>query len=133
MPSRIIADRTTARLVRGAKIGDREAFDELFGRVGGRAQMYARLRLEELGLGRIGAAEVVREIYLTAYRAFSRFGYSDEESFLVWICRILENRIAVVDRMQPPGPDETAHLERRPSFRWRRAARPSTSLRRLHP
>ena len=129
MKRRIVTDRTTARLVRGAKSGDREAFDGLFARVASRAQLYARLRLEGLGLGRLGAVEVVREIYLTAYRVFPRVGYSDEESFLVWICRIIENRIAVLARTQPPGPDETARCERQPSFRWRRTARPSTGLR----
>ena len=110
MQERVNSTRTTARLVRGARIGDREAFDGLFARIANRAQLYARLRLEGLGLGRCKPVEVIRDIYLTAYRAFPRVRYENEDAFLVWVCRIIENRIAVLARTLPPGKGETARV-----------------------
>ena len=102
MQKRIDTSRTTARLVRGARIGDRESFDGLFARVAGRAQIYARLRLEGSGLERLSPRELVRDIHLTAYRTFPRVRYEGDEAFLVWICRIIENRIAALAHARVP-------------------------------
>jgi RNA polymerase sigma-70 factor (ECF subfamily) len=76
-----------------ARVGDRAAYDRLFNLHTDRALLFIRARLGPALRGRVEAQDVLQDAYLAAHTAFSQFEYTDEGSFLRWLCRIIDNRI----------------------------------------
>lgn len=101
-----------------ARAGDRRAYDQLFALNADRALLFVRARLGPALRARVESVDVLQDAYLAAHKDFARFEYSDEGSFLRWICRIIENRIrdgddyfralkrqeAPLPKPQPDGP-----------------------------
>jgi RNA polymerase sigma-70 factor (ECF subfamily) len=76
-----------------AKAGDRRAYDHLFSLHADRALFFVRARLGPALRAKVESVDVLQDAYLAAHKDFDRFEYSDEGSFLRWICRIIENRL----------------------------------------
>ena len=84
-PTRVLWDR--------ARAGDRAAYDQLFALHTDRALMFVRARLGPALRARVDSMDVLQDAYLAAHRDFPGFEYTDDGSFLRWLCRIIENRI----------------------------------------
>jgi RNA polymerase sigma-70 factor (ECF subfamily) len=83
----------TETLWRQAKAGDEAAYGRLFALHADRALLFIRARLGPHLRGTIESGDVLQDAYLAAHRGFETFTYSDDGSFLRWLCRIIENRI----------------------------------------
>ena len=109
MRKRVQSNRTTARLVRGARGGDAEAFKALFGRISVRLLLGIQLRLAEAGKETIEPVDILRNTYRIGYRAFRRHAYQDAGTFLYWLRGIADRQIA--DRAGKRASDDAAENE----------------------
>ncbi len=115
-------DPTTKDLWVRARAGDREAYDLLFRRHADRALLFIRARLGPRLREKVECADVLQDAYLAAHRDFDAFAYTDDASFLRWLCRIIEHRIRDLG-------DHFAALKRQPAERPLSAPTgPSTAL-----
>ena len=96
MRKRINCTRTTARLVRGARTGDADAFRTLFGRVAVRLLLDIQFRLAHTGTESNEPVEILRAVHGIGYRVFRRHVYKDADSFLSWLRGIADRRIEAV-------------------------------------
>lgn len=85
--------RLSARLLRRARGGEREAYDQLFALATDRVLLYIRVRLEGPLRMRVDPLDVLQETYLEAHRSFDRFEDRGERSFTRWLCRIAERTL----------------------------------------
>lgn len=76
-----------------ARAGDRQAYDQLFALHSERALLFVRARLGPALRARVESMDILQDAYLAAHRDFERFDLTDDEAFLRWLCRIIENRI----------------------------------------
>jgi RNA polymerase sigma-70 factor (ECF subfamily) len=76
-----------------ARAGDRAAYDRLFTLHAERALLFIRARLGAELRNRVEPQDVLQEAYLAAHCGFAQFEYTDDGSFLRWLCRIIDNRI----------------------------------------
>ncbi len=120
----------TRTLFERARGGDRAAYDRLFALHAERAELFVRARLGPALRAKVQSADVLQDAWLAAYQDFARFEYQGEESFLRWLCRIIENRLrdlsdrfgarkrtpAELPRRDPTGPvtalDRAEHREK---------------------
>jgi len=90
------SQNATLALVAAAKAGDDDAYDALFGRIGGRLRLFIEARLGPALRAREEPMDLVQETYLAAHRAFAGFDPGDrpaDVAFRAWICRIAEHCI----------------------------------------
>jgi RNA polymerase sigma-70 factor, ECF subfamily len=79
--------------IRRARAGDRPALDRLLARSHGRLSRVARERLGDGLRQRIRTSDLLQSTYLEALRTVSSFDGENEEAFVGWLRRILENNI----------------------------------------
>ncbi len=84
----------TQQLWQLARSGDQAAYDRLFARHADRALLFIHARLGPVLRQKIDAEDVLQDAYLHAHRSFEQFIYTDEGSFLRWLCRIIEHRLS---------------------------------------
>src|SRR5205823_9697060 len=83
----------TKTLWEQARAGDREAYDRLFRLHADRALLFIRARLGPGLREKVESCDVLQDAFLAAHEAFAGFTFTDEGSFLRWLCRIIDNRI----------------------------------------
>lgn len=83
----------THELWKRAKGGDQAAFDDLFSIHTERLLVFISAKLGGRLRERIEPQDVLQDSYTAALQGFSQFEYSDEGSFLRWMCRIIDNRL----------------------------------------
>jgi RNA polymerase sigma-70 factor (ECF subfamily) len=99
----------SARLLAGARAGNRDAYDQLFSLAADRVLLYIRMRLKPPLREKVDALDVLQDTYLEAHRSFRRFEYRGPGSFSAWLCRIAERALAgLADhhgalKRRPPG------------------------------
>lgn len=84
---------TTLRLLRQAKEGDRQAFNDLYARYWERLHTVVRFRLGPALRAKLESADIVQEALLVSLRGIERFEYRSDGDFLHWLCKLVENRI----------------------------------------
>ncbi len=82
----------TRILWRQARTGDHLAYERLFSLHVDRVLVFIRARLGKLR-EKIEPDDVLQDAYLSAHRSFADFDYTDNGSFLRWLCRIIDNRL----------------------------------------
>lgn len=85
--------RSTIGLVSRIRAGDRQAFNELFGRYLTRVENLVRTRLGAELRTRESISDIVQEVYLEAVRSFDRFSPQAPQGFYRWLCKIVEHKI----------------------------------------
>lgn len=95
--------RESVDLVRRAQGGDREAFGQLLDRYYERVLRIVRARLGPQLRQYTESADVVQETMGQVVRAFERFDMQDEESFVRWLSRLVENRIRDLAKFHGAG------------------------------
>lgn len=79
---------TTLELIARARSGDREAFDEVAGRLRERLEAFISTRLGAHLERQVEIDDVRQEAYLRALRSLDRFEEGGEEGFFRWLCGI---------------------------------------------
>jgi RNA polymerase sigma-70 factor, ECF subfamily len=110
--------RTEHELIRSARAGDEDAFQELVEMHAGR--VYAALR--RFGLDAAEADEVAQEVFLRAWRGLARF--EERAQFSTWLYRIafneaqrqLSRRVPPAVELDPGREDPVALLPEAPQF-----------------
>lgn len=87
------AAMSTVDLVARIQEGDREAFNELFGRYLTRVENLVRSRLGPELRTRESISDIVQEAYLEALRTFDRFEVRGPQGFFRWLSVIVEHKI----------------------------------------
>src|SRR4051795_12507200 len=86
MDSAMSADpRTNEELLDAARNGDEAALAVLVDRHRERLERMVRLRMDRRLQGRIDAADVVQDAYLTARRKFSQYSAESRLPFFLWL------------------------------------------------
>jgi RNA polymerase sigma-70 factor (ECF subfamily) len=83
----------TRALWEKARAGDRAAYDRLFALHADRALFFIRARLGPRLREKLESRDVLQDAYAAAHGAFDGFQYTDDDAFMRWLCRIIENRI----------------------------------------
>lgn len=91
--------RSDAVLVRAARLGDEEAFEEIVGRFGPGMYRYA-LRL--VGNSHSDAADVTQEAFVSAWRGLAT--YAGRASLKTWLYRLVHHRAVDLLRTRRPTP-----------------------------
>ena len=73
--------------------GDEAAFDQLFSIHTERLLVFISAKLGGRLRERIEPQDVLQDAYTAALQGFSQFEYTDEGSFLLWMCGIIDNRL----------------------------------------
>jgi len=93
-----LSARSTVALVSQIRAGDRQAFNELFGRYLSRIENLVRLRMGIALRSRESISDLVQECYLEALRTFDRFTPAGPRGFYRWLCQIVEHKIVDAHR-----------------------------------
>lgn len=93
MGTAVEPESITKGLWRRATSGDPAAYEQLFSMHTDRLLVFIRARLMGHLRGKIEPEDVLQDAYAAALRSFSDFEYTDEGSFVRWMCRIIDNRL----------------------------------------
>ena len=83
----------TARLLRRARDGEREALDALYQCVGAKLLAFIRLRLGRSLRSQLESRDVLQATLLKSFEHLQQFEQSDGASLMAWLTRIAENEI----------------------------------------
>ncbi|MAG56728.1 MAG: hypothetical protein CMJ83_10595 [Planctomycetes bacterium] len=94
-----------------ARGGDRNALDRLLDHVQGRLKRLAEGRIGPGLRAKIRTSDVLQSTYLDVVKSVQRFDGDDEDAFVAWVARIMENNIRdkgkyfqARKRREPDGP-----------------------------
>lgn len=79
--------------LKSARSGDRTALDGVLESVQARLRAVATAKLSRLLRGRMRTSDLLQSTYLDVVRSIDRFRGDDEQTFVVWVTRIMENNI----------------------------------------
>ena len=99
--------RSLEDLVREARQGGRNAFDEIAGRLGSRLRSVIQLQLGKALEQRTEVDDVLQETFLRAFQSISGCEWRGEEAFVRWLTSISRHvvlELAARDRRGPPVP-----------------------------
>lgn len=85
-------DSIRLELVKARK-GDRQALDRVLGQVQERLRRLAQGRMGPGLRAKVRTSDVLQSTYLDVVRSVDRFEGDDEEAFVAWVARIMENNI----------------------------------------
>jgi RNA polymerase sigma-70 factor (ECF subfamily) len=85
---------SVSALIEGARRGDAEARERLFGLCRTYLGFLARSQVESSLRMKVDASDLVQETMLEAFRDFGRFAGSSQEEWLAWLRRILAHNAA---------------------------------------
>lgn len=77
-----------------AKKGSREAFDELFASQATPLRLFIRYRMGKRLRSAMESLDLVQEVYLHAYQAFTRFEGKTAQELYRWLCGIASHRMS---------------------------------------
>lgn len=77
-----------------AREGDREAFDSLFSEHAAPLRLFVRYRMGRRVRSAMESVDLVQEVYMGAFRAFSTFQGKTQRDFYNWLCGIATHRIS---------------------------------------
>lgn len=123
------SEQTPEALIRGARAGRREAFDQLAAGLSGRLRGLVQTRVGSFLRQTIEVDDVVQETLLRAFRSIARYRGNDPESFLRWLGGIAnhvifetarrhrrELLIALEDETAAPGITQSKESQRQERF-----------------
>lgn len=97
--------------LRHARGGDRAALDRLLERVQSRLKRLAEGRIGPGLRAKVRTSDVLQSTYLDVVRSVDKFEGDDEDAFVAWVARIMENNIRdkgkyfqARKRREPEGP-----------------------------
>ena len=88
-----IDDRATEDLVTAARLGEPDAFAQVFRRVRNRLALWVSVRLGAMLRGRVSEEDVIQETFIEAHRSLQTFKGQGTGSFFRWLASVAENRI----------------------------------------
>lgn len=90
----VVFNPSQTQFVRMAKMGDRKAFDELFAAHAMPLQLYVRYRMGRVLWENLQPADIVQEVFLTAFQSFHAFYGKNGQDLYRWLRWIADCRMA---------------------------------------
>jgi RNA polymerase sigma-70 factor (ECF subfamily) len=88
----------TARLLEQARLGDREALNEVFARHQGRLRRMVELRLDRRIQARIDASDVIQEAYVEAFARLDEYLRDRSYPLFLWLRLLVGERLLKLHR-----------------------------------
>ena len=119
------SDADVLAMIQAAIGADERAFDQLVGHYGARLRWLIQMRLPAAIQARTSADDVLQEAMLVVHQRIGGLVIEAEAAFWMWLCRVVEQRIADVMRTHMKAAARDVRRERRPAA----ASRQTSSLR----
>jgi RNA polymerase sigma-70 factor (ECF subfamily) len=106
------ADPDPESLLRLARAGNGDALGQLLERYRSYLALLARLQIGRRLQGKVDAADLIQDTFLTAYRHFARFEGTSEGELVAWLRQVLASRLMDLLRRYCGARGRDVRLER---------------------